>query len=422
MSPRIQVYKVIACRALQAEEDLNNFSLLTATVDCSSAAVQARAAKIQASVVTLMSVLSAIATGFWSRLGDKHGRKPVFALFLLGAICMELTYVLVMQPGSLLGRHAEKFILAGPILEGLVGGLSSFNGVVHAYTSDCTRHGSRSGIFSTIQGIVFVGLAAGPWFSGLVLPKSTSLDVGDAFTLSISLLLAVLFYILLICPESREPTLPEEESYHREMPFFMQDPVAVVRGYTVRFIKALVIPITMFAPRAVPVVISYFKPKPNGTNLDAAHIAAELQFDKRLAQASLAVDGLADALVALTPASSQTLFIGLSCLSSFTSGGNPTLHSLGAVCLHACGYSSEVGALFGGMAVLSAVAHIINPYIYALTYSSTVAYLPKTIFVLATALLSSAVLLLAGVSSRREDVVIRERLPEDDSGRGGSAL
>lgn len=44
----------------------------------------------------------------------------------------ELTYVLVMSPDSLLGRHAEKFILAGPILEGLVGGLSSFNGVVHA--------------------------------------------------------------------------------------------------------------------------------------------------------------------------------------------------------------------------------------------------------------------------------------------------
>ncbi|KAG6899546.1 hypothetical protein C0993_009277 [Termitomyces sp. T159_Od127] len=391
-----------------------------------------------------------------------------------------------MQPGSLLGRHAEKFILAGPILEGLVGGLSSFNGVVHA---------------------------------GLVLPKSAILEVDHAFALSISLLLAVLFYVVLICPESREPTLPEDESYYGETPVFVQDPVAVVRGYTVRFIKALIIPITMFAPRAVPgragrsynlvlvgmalflylvsivreysllsgfnltmcrreytppstctrntctlgrpqswattcpfcgspgplifwcsspvrvppllratsltgdaVVISYFKPKATGTSADAAHIAAELQFDKRLAQASLAVDGLADALVALTPASSQTLFVGLSCLSSFTSGGNPTLHSLGAVCLHACGYSSEVGALFGGMAVLSAIAHIINPYIYALTYGSTVAYLPKTIFVLATALLFSAVLLLTGVSSRREDVVIRDRTSEDESGGCRSAL
>lgn len=39
-------------------------------------------------VVTLMSILSAITTGFWSRLGDAHGRKPVFALFLIGAISM----------------------------------------------------------------------------------------------------------------------------------------------------------------------------------------------------------------------------------------------------------------------------------------------------------------------------------------------
>lgn len=115
-----------------------------------------------------------------------------------------------------------------------------------------------------------MGLAVGPWvcylwsgcseitdiawlkFSGLVLSQSTSLDVEDAFALSISLLLAVLFYILLICPESREPTLPEDESYHREMSLSIQDPIAVVRGYFVRFIKALVIPITMFAPRAVP--------------------------------------------------------------------------------------------------------------------------------------------------------------------------
>lgn len=32
-----------------------------------------------------------------------------------------------------------------------------------SYISDCTRHGSRSTIFSTVQGMVFVGLAIGPW-------------------------------------------------------------------------------------------------------------------------------------------------------------------------------------------------------------------------------------------------------------------
>lgn len=472
MSPRIQVYKAIACRVLNDDYDSPGVNL--ASVDCSGSAVQARAAKIQASVVTLMSVLSAITTGFWSRLGDIHGRKPVLALFLLGAISMETFYVLVMNPRSVFGRHAEQFILVGPILEGLIGGLSAFNGVVHAYTSDCTQHGSRSKIFSTIQGIVFIGLAIGPWFSSMVLPKSTTLDVNAAFFLSIALLAATLSFVIFVCPESREPTPREDVIANRETRSFKTSPIFMARKYAQQFLSALIIPIAMFKPRPkplgsrmnynltllgagmflylistgvytskymyaqhvyswttaqlgyymsliwiarafnllvfLPIVISYLKPKPPpaGTSPSPENIAAEMKFDKQLARASLAVDGLADALVALTPTSSQPTFIALSCLSSFTSGGNPALHSLGAVCLHACGFSSEVGALFGGMAVLSAIAHTISPSIYAMTYASTVAYFPKMIFVLATGLLSSAVLLLGGIKSRPEDVVTLE--------------
>ncbi|KAG5645934.1 hypothetical protein DXG03_004723 [Asterophora parasitica] len=166
----------------------------------------------------------------------------------------------------------------------------------------------------------------------------------------------------------------------------------------------------------LPIVISYLKPKADSFATVQEHLAAEMQFDKRLAQASLGLDGTADALVALAPTSSQPTYIGLSVLSSFTSGGNPALHSLGAVCLHACGYGSEVGALFGGMAVLSAVAHIISPYIYAITYASTVAYFPKAIFVLASALLTTVVLLLSGIKSRPEEIIIREQLTITDDG------
>lgn len=81
-------------------------------------------------------------------------------------------------------------------------------------------------------------------------------------------------------------------------------------------------------------------------------------FDKRLSRWSLFVDGTADGLIALLPAS-QGSFIALSCLSSFTSGGNPALHSFGAVCLHAAGRSSEVGTLYGSLGFMGATAHII---------------------------------------------------------------
>jgi len=83
-------------------------------------------------------------------------------------------------------------------------------------------------------------------------------------------------------------------------------------------------------------------------------------FDKYLAQISLFVDGLADALVAAVSNKSQTLFVVLSCLSSFTSGGNPALQSLGAICLHVLGAADQAGALFGAFGVLNSIAHIIS--------------------------------------------------------------
>jgi len=113
----------------------------------------------------------------------------------------------------------------------------------------------------------------------------------------------------------------------------------------------------------VTVVIPFLKPEPRslpGENPDAQDISAEMNFDRFLAGASLALDGIANSLVSIFSSKSQSIFVTLSCLSSFTSGGNPALHSLGAVCLHACGRGSEVGALFGAMGVLSAVGHIVS--------------------------------------------------------------
>ncbi|KAF8638310.1 hypothetical protein AX17_002330 [Amanita inopinata Kibby_2008] len=485
MAPRIQVFKAIACRSLddQYPNIHSSNQALRKLMDCTGPDIQARAAKIQASVVTTMSILSAITTGFWSRLGDVHGRKPIFCAFLTGAIFMEFAFILVMRTNSVFGRYAEHLILVGPIVEGLVGGLSAFNGVVHAYTSDCTRHGSRSKIFSTIQGIVFVGLAMGPWLTGLVLPSKDSTD--PFFYVSMSLMTITLLYILFLCPESRERISRVAHTDHVIDRRVKTPPFVVIRSYIFKFFSALLSPIAMFAPRPLlgyphkksysltlvglslfvylistgvytskylyaqhiyswsttqlgyymsllwvtrainlllilPIVISYLKPKPSnlssGSSLNPQDLAAEQRFDRYLAQFSLALDGTADALVAIASSGSQITFIALSCISSFTSGGNPSLHSLAAVCLHACGYSSEVGTLFGAMAVLSAIAHIISPYIYAMTYAATVAYFPAAIFVLASMLLGSSVILLTGVRPSVKDIALvhSARAAEED--------
>ncbi|EKM78815.1 hypothetical protein AGABI1DRAFT_75334 [Agaricus bisporus var. burnettii JB137-S8] len=461
-SPRIQVYKAIACRALM--DNSADFTSLADLPGCDSSDVQARAAKIQAGVITCMSVLSAISTGFWSRLGDAHGRKPILITFMSGALVMEAVFVLVMRQNSFFGRHAEQLIYLGPAAEGFVGGLSTFNGVVHAYVADCTRHGSRSKVFSTIQGIVFVGLSLGPWFGGLFLPKTGYSH--SFFLCSIGLLICTILYVLFICPESKFPSETADNS-PSDFQRLKHSPIQAMRHVSVKFITALLSPLFVFAPQRIRgtnkrswnmtlvglsfliycisigvysakylyaqhvytwttaqlgyymstlwisralnlllvlpsnciVVIHYLKPKRSspGNQPSPSDVAAELVFDKYLAQISLLVDGLADALVAAISNKSQATFVVLSCLSSFTSGGNPALQSLAAVCLHALGHSDEAGTLFGALGVLNSVAHIISPTLYATTYGATVASFPQAIFVLAACLLFTIVALLLGV-------------------------
>lgn len=472
MAPRIQVYTDIACRAIDPSS-----GALETSVDCSSSpAAQSRAAAIQASITTVMSVLSATTTGPWSRLGDSVGRKPILFANLIGAMSLELVFLLVTTPNTIFYDYAEQFLMLGFIIDGLVGGLSAFNGIYHAYISDCTEHGSRSKIFSTIQGLVFIGLAAGPSFGGIITSLFTN-NTYDLFYVSVLLLAALQCYLVFLCPESLQKNNQTVDDTH--VPTLSQLrlkrlSLASIKSYLAKFIKALLSPISMFAPRThmgrasrdynltfvglglflylvsigiyqikylyakhiyswssselgfymsllwisrainllviIPVVVAYFKPKAGSQGFS---IYSEMNFDKRLAQCSFAIDGLADALVAITPASAP-LFTALSCLNSFTSGGNPAAHSLGAVCLHASGHSSEAGALFGAMAVLSAIAHTISPTIYAVTYGATVAYFPKAIFGLAATILATVVFLLSLVRTTGRSTSPYTMLSSDD--------
>ncbi|KAF8199603.1 hypothetical protein BJ912DRAFT_1129825 [Pholiota molesta] len=434
MSPRIQVYKAIACRSL-SKDSTGVEDLLAA---CGDTQVQARAAKIQAAVVTTMSVLSAISTGFWSRLGDTHGRKLILSTFLLGALLMESVFVLVMKPDSVFGRNAERFILIGPVMKVLLVDYRPST----AYISDCTRHGSRSSIFSYVQGMVFVGLAVGPWLGGFFFPTKGYSD--GYFYGSIGLISFTILYVIFVCPESKVPAAPVATAPARNSLSAKESPMVAGRRLLFKFISALLLPISMFAPRRIPgtsrknynmtlvglslflyivstgvysakylyaqhvytwttaqlgyymsilwvsrafnllvflpFLLSYLKPKSTsapGSNPNEHDISRELNFDRYLASISLAVDGLADALVAVVSNKSQPIFIALS-----------SLHSLGAVCLHACGFGSDVGALFGAIGVVSAIGHIVSPSIYALTYGSSVSNFREAIFVLGACLCS----------------------------------
>ena len=111
----------------------------------------------------------------------------------------------------------------------------------------------------------------------------------------------------------------------------------------------------------VTVILAYFSSNHSATANDSSytHIASAIRFDRRIAAISLFMDASANALIAMSPTSSQALFVFLTSLNALTSGGHPALQSLGAVSLRAMGKGNEMGLVFGALGVANAVSHII---------------------------------------------------------------
>jgi hypothetical protein len=60
-------------------------------------------------------------------------------------------------------------LLIGPIVEGLLGGISTLTATVNAYVSDTTPDGSRASIFARLGGIFMLGFAFGPVLGSFVI-------------------------------------------------------------------------------------------------------------------------------------------------------------------------------------------------------------------------------------------------------------
>ncbi|KZV76316.1 MFS general substrate transporter [Peniophora sp. CONT] len=296
MAPRVEVYTKIACRAVHQAQDprsspaphfyeylmpradvydvnfghndapapltLNFSDPNPLSVDeCSGdPRVQGRAARIQASVKTTESILSAITTGWLSHLSDVYGRKKILALTVSGALFMDIVYILVSTPNTVFGRHGEAFIILAPLVEGFLGAQSLFGGITHAYAADCTSGGSRSQIFVMMQGMLYVGLSIGPWIDGAILNFNHRSTNETLFAASIAVALTNLILIIFILPES---LLPERRlgsnfsfTRHRESSVSSEDVARDKSSWHVmvyrlkKFIRNLLIrPISIFFPK-----------------------------------------------------------------------------------------------------------------------------------------------------------------------------
>lgn len=87
-------------------------------------------------------------------------------------------------------------------------------------------------------------------FGGLFLPTR---GYSDAFFFgSISLIALTLAYVIVLCPESRSPSTSEVGSHTQDNLSFKTSPLLSARRLIFNFASALLLPISMFAPRTIP--------------------------------------------------------------------------------------------------------------------------------------------------------------------------
>ncbi|KAF8643895.1 hypothetical protein AX16_008911 [Volvariella volvacea WC 439] len=135
--------------------------------------VQAAVAKLAAVSTACMGFLSCITTGWWGSFSDRQGRTKLMGISVLGAILTDFNFIFVSQFHHYLPGNYW-FLLLGPLVEGLFGGLTSAIAAIHAYMADTSTEATRSRLYSLSSGLLFAGMAIGPTLGSLLIRYTQS--------------------------------------------------------------------------------------------------------------------------------------------------------------------------------------------------------------------------------------------------------
>lgn len=141
-------------------------------------------------LVTVYSVAQFFMAPIWGRLSDRHGRRPILLLGLLGSA---LAYLVFAWAGSVAALFASR-ILGG------IGG--STIPVAEAYIADTTPPERRAGAMGLIGAAFGLGFTVGPALGGI----TASISPATPGYLAAILCFGNVILAALFLPETRRPT------------------------------------------------------------------------------------------------------------------------------------------------------------------------------------------------------------------------
>lgn len=159
MAPKLEIYTLLVCRSQMPADKASylpaqSWYQLDPEQCRHDSHVQKRVAALNTAMTLCMGILGAITTGQYGSLSDRYGRTLVMGASLLGSVINDAVFLTTVTFADTL---SYRFLLLGPIIDGLLGGIATAQATMNSYISDCTPAGSRARVFSVVMGLLFAG-------------------------------------------------------------------------------------------------------------------------------------------------------------------------------------------------------------------------------------------------------------------------
>ncbi|KAJ7126943.1 hypothetical protein C8R44DRAFT_109173 [Mycena epipterygia] len=408
-------------------------------LDCSSSPAGISSINLASMITTCL--LSTLSTGWFSRLGDMHGRRYALMIPVLGSILLNLIFTLIAGNPAL-GGLAQPCIFVGLLLEGLLGGSATFRGAVHAYAADVSPAGS-----CVLQGVLLLCTILGSWigFGADFIKPFASFGVSAA--LGVVNLAFIFFFLPESLPEEVELARPfkigfkdiKESIYstvtifstgHRlaflgvsflfysltssvesfQLLFILHPDATTPAPFSASFFMTLSVLARMFTFFAVFPAMLYLLKRRSPLSLATStkhYFLSVMSIDRSAARYSVLADFVSQLIIIIIPTSPSAIFFLLALFSPLTAGIKPALYALSAVYSEVLGGAPRRGALFGALSVVGMVGETLSYVMYVSTYNVLWRSFAKAGFMLTAALLALVVIFLWPSEP--------ERIPRDTS-------
>ncbi|PFH45582.1 hypothetical protein AMATHDRAFT_77985 [Amanita thiersii Skay4041] len=389
--------------------------------------VQAAVAKLITIITLSMGVLSCLTTAWWGAFSDRYGRMTVLRIAIIGPLITDLILILVASytenfPGG------YWFLIIGPLIEGILGGISATAAATHAYFADTTTDENRSWIFSLNLGLTYTGYAVGPTLGSFLIHLTGHTLYVFYAAMCIHLTYAIIVWFFAPESLSRKKMQESRAKYRRDLdPSRGSTEQSTKLIHLVRQMFRFLSPLSVFIPTiqeingdptkkwrrnwnlalvansynyqfqfatsafgwtpealgywisviatARAIFLTVLLPSETSTPPRLRHSPS---FDLNMARSSLAIDTISFTCIGLFPTSLS--FIIFSVMGAAGAGSVPAAQTV-ALALYIRNNGTESGRLFGALSMMQALcSSILGPAMYGMIYMATVSWFPQAIF------------------------------------------